>query len=179
MTCIAAIVDSGKVWMGGDSLAAAGWECTSLANPKVFIRGEFLFGSCGEVRFGQLLQWSLVLPAPHESQDLFGFMCTDFITAIRDCFKAGGWAEKDKEKEKGGDFLVGFRGRIFEIESNYQIIEHTNPYACCGSGQAYACGSLYSTRDNKHSPEKRIRMALEAAEHHNMGVRGPFTILSL
>jgi hypothetical protein len=35
----------------------------------------------------------------------------------------GGYAEKDKEAEKGGCFLVGVGGRLFQIESDYQVAE--------------------------------------------------------
>lgn len=38
---------------------------------------------------------------------------------------------------------------------------------------------MFAIRDASMEPEERIRMALQAAEHHSAGVRGPFVIQSI
>lgn len=166
--------------MGGDSAGVDGyWNLTACSAPKVFLRGEFLIGYTTSFRMGQLLQFSFSPPTPHEAQDIFGFMVVDFVNALRQCLKDGGWAEKEKERENAGNFLVGFRGRLFELQCNYQVLESTDNYLAVGCGEPYAKGSFHATTGSKRTPEERIRMALSAAEHHSAGVCGPFVVLSV
>jgi len=47
---------------------------------------------------------------------------------FRECFKEGGFATKEDEKEIGGNFLVGIQGRLFCIESDYQVEEAIDNY---------------------------------------------------
>ncbi len=180
MTCIAAVTDGTTVWMGGDSAGANGWDIVNRRDPKVFQRGEWLIGFTTSFRMGQLLMHKFVPPTPHEDQDLFAFMVSDFIDAVRQCLKDGGFAKKDLDVETGGNFLVGYRGRIFEIEGDYQVGEALDSYGAAGCGYAYAKGAMHALGpiSAKNPPSSMIRKALEAAERHSAGVRGPFAILS-
>jgi ATP-dependent protease HslVU (ClpYQ) peptidase subunit len=175
MTCIVGLVDEGKVYIGGDSAGVNGnWDLTVRADSKVFFTGPFLMGFTSSFRMGQLLRYAFV-PPPHQPDvDLYRYMTVDFINAVRDCLKTGGWAKKDGEKESGGVFLVGYRGHLFEIESDYQVGEAHDAYMAVGSGDSVALGALYATQ--KLPPLVRVRLALEAAERWNAGVRGPFVI---
>lgn len=175
MTCIVGLVDEGKVYMGGDSAGVnGGWDLVVRADPKVFHIGPFVVGFTSSFRMGQLLRFALVPPVHPPEVDIYRYMTVDFINAVRDCLKTGGWAKKDGEKESGGVFLVGYRGRLFEIDSDYQVGEGLDGYMAVGSGDQVALGALYATQ--KLPPLVRIRLALEAAERWNAGVRGPFVI---
>jgi hypothetical protein len=169
LTCIAAVVHDGGVWMGGDSAGVSGYDLAIRRDAKVFRTGEFLFGFTDSFRMGQLLRYSLTLPDLRllDGDDVPRFMATRFVDAVRDCLKAGGYAEKHDDAERGGTFLVGFRGRLFRVCSDYQVCESADGYDAIGCGHAVAAGSLYSTRDS--GPESRVRTALEAAERHNAG----------
>lgn len=177
MTCIVGLVDGGRVFMGSDSAAVDGWSLSVVRQPKVFVNGGFLMGYTSSFRMGQLLACALKPPVPPEGCDLFAFMVTDFVDAVRSCLKAGGIARKSEEVEKAGTFLVGHAGRLFSIEDQYQVIESLHSFEACGSGDDVALGSLYSTAGR--DPVARVHLALEAAEHLNAGVRGPFHILSI
>lgn len=177
MTCIAALVDNDTIWMGGDSAGVAGFELCIRSDQKVFKVEKFLFGFTSSFRMGQLLRYSFTPPKRHPDKDLMAYMVTDFVDAIRKCFKDGGFANKNNEVETGGIFLVGHSGRLFCIEADYQVGESSDLYFAVGCGESYAKGSLFSTKQLIAS--ERIRIALESAEHHSAGVRGPFTILSL
>jgi hypothetical protein len=96
--------------------------------------------------------------------------------AARTCFREGGFARKKDEQEEGGHFLVGVRGRLFEIESDYQVGESLDGYAAIGSGDDVALGALFATHHLGMSPEQRLTLALEAAQHHITSVRAPFLI---
>jgi ATP-dependent protease HslVU (ClpYQ) peptidase subunit len=176
MTCIAAVTDGSTVWMGGDSAGSSSWDIVTRKDPKVFRNGEMLIGFTTSFRMGQLLAHRFTPPTLREGQDVYAFMVTDFVDAVRQCLKDGGFAKKDGDREEGGTFLVGFRGRLFEVSDDYQVGEAADTYAAVGCGHAYAKGSLFATE--ARNPADRIRSALAAAERHSNGVRGPFTILS-
>ncbi len=126
---------------------------------------------------GQLLHYALAAPLPREGQDIEQFMVIDFVNAVRDCFKVAGFAEKDKEQESGGVFLVGFRGQLYRVAADYQVGRPADGYDAVGCGDQQANGSLFSTVGRP--PETRIRTALSAAEHHSAGVRAPFVVHSV
>jgi ATP-dependent protease HslVU (ClpYQ) peptidase subunit len=177
MTCIAAVVHDSKVYLGGDSAGSDDWEIDTRADTKVFALGEFLIGFTTSYRMGQLLRYAFTPPALPDSEnaDLFRYMVADFIEATRECLKKGGFAKKESEREEGGCFLIGVRGRIFNVFGDYQVQETVDGYNATGGGRAYAKGALFASAGLP--PEKRIRMALKAAERHTPGVRGPFVIL--
>ncbi|EIV91013.1 hypothetical protein [Frankia sp. QA3] len=175
MTCIVGVQQDGRVVIGGDSAGVAGWSITVRADTKVFRNGEFIMGFTDSFRMGQLLRYSLVPPVPQD-WDLDRFMATDFIAVVRDCLREGGFARNDSGNESGGLFLVGIRGHLYRIDSDYQIGRSVDDYYAVGSGDEYACGSLHSTRGL--DAEQRVQMALEAAAHHSTGVCPPFHIVS-
>lgn len=176
MTCIAAVTDGKTVWMGGDSAGVSGWDLTPRKDEKVYRRGEWLLGFTSSFRMGQLLGYRLTIPPFDGDEPDMAYMVGLFIDAVRDCLKTGGWAEKDKDRERGGCFLAACRGRIFRIDDDFQVGEPLTPYDAVGCGEAYAKGALFS--NGKLCPENRILQALNAAEAHSAGVRGPFIILS-
>jgi ATP-dependent protease HslVU (ClpYQ) peptidase subunit len=175
MTCIAGLRQGGKVYVGGDSAGISGWDVTIRADPKVFVTGAYAMGFTTSFRLGQLLQFRLKLPEPPRSpRRLYPFMVNEFVEAARECLKTGGVATREKEAEQGGTFIVGVRGRIFIVESDYQVVEPSAPFAAIGSGAPYALGALATS---KGGPAARVRQALAVAERFCAGVRAPFRIL--
>ena len=177
MTCIVGLKANHTVWIGGDSATATSYRSHVSLCRKVFERGDFLIGGTTSWRMLQLLQYELtipVLPRKMTQEELHGWMVKEFVKAVRDCLTAGGFATKDKEQETGGSFLIGVSGRLFGIESDYQVAEYDEGYISCGSGMELALGALHITPNLK--PRERLRLALEASAHHNPFVRPPFTI---
>jgi hypothetical protein len=170
MTCIVGVVERGVVYLAGDSAGVAGYGLTLRRDPKVFRNGEFVLGFTSSFRMGQLLQHAFTPPAIEEPLDRY--MVTPFVNALRACFKDGGYAAKNREQEEGGTFLVGVRGRLYQVEDDYQVGEARADYAAIGCGAQVALGALHVTAG--HPPGARLRLALEAAEAWNAGVRGPF-----
>ena len=103
-------------------------------DPKVFTLGDFVIGFTTSYRMGQLLQFNLEIPCHHDEVSLFAYMVTVFIDAVRECLKTGGYAEKAKEVEKAGTFLVGYKGHLFRIEGDYQVAESALSYDAIGCG---------------------------------------------
>ena len=177
MTCIVGLVEDGTVYIGGDSAGVAGYSLTVRKDVKVFRNGDFLIGFTSSFRMGQLLHHAFVppeFPTWDEKNTVEKYMSTTFVDAIRQCLKDGGFAQKTSEQESGGNFLIGFKGRLFEIASDYQVGEPLDGYAAVGCGYDVALGALYATPNTK--PKKRVELALQASERHNAGVRGPFIV---
>jgi len=176
VTCIVGLRHKGKVYIGGDSAGVAGWDLQVRADRKVFVNGPFAFGFCGSFRLSQILPYSFAPPKRNAEKDVYAFMVTEFVDAERSARKSGGWAKKENEVEKGGFFLVGYAGRLFYVESDYQVGEASVDYNATGCGSSYAIGSLYTS---KGEPKSRVKLALQCAESNSAGVRGPFHIVSV
>jgi hypothetical protein len=176
MTAVAGIVENGVVYLGADSAGSAGTSLAVRSDPQGFherplrVRLHMVVS-----HMGQLLNHAFKPPAPpRDSGDLDEFMVVGFVDALRECLKFGGFAESKNEVERGGEFLVGVDGRLFTIESDYQVAENVDPYAAVGCGADLALGSLHTTLDFEMTPSERIDAALLAAERFSAGVRGPF-----
>ena len=104
-------------------------------------------------------------------------MVTKFIPKIIELFKNNITHEEDKNK--GANFIVGVNNKLFEIQSDYSVLEPMDGMCAVGCGEYTAMGSLYSTKNDetKTIPE-RIQIALEAAEHCCCGVQRPFRIIN-
>lgn len=178
MTCIVGVRHNGVVTIGGDSAGVAGYSITPRGDRKVFRNGPYAMGFTTSFRMGQLLAFALEPPTPPRRGDILGFMVTDFVDAVRECLKTGGYAEKSNEVESAGSFLVGVRGHLFEIGSDYQVGVPQNGYAAVGCGDDLALGALYVTKGSDLTPEERVQAALMAAEHHSAGVMRPFYMVS-
>jgi ATP-dependent protease HslVU (ClpYQ) peptidase subunit len=174
VTCIVGIADGKRVWIGGDSAGVAGYAVTVRADTKVFENGPMVFGFTSSFRMGQLLRHSLSIPKHYEG-DVDKWLCTDWINSVRQCLKDGGFATSKDGAERGGCFLFGYRGHLYQVDNDFQVADPVAQYAAVGCGEEYAQGNLYSSTGD---PEKRIRQALEAAANFSGGVTGPFHVMS-
>lgn len=174
MTCIVGIAHQGKVWIGGDSAGVAGLDMMLRADRKVIRNGDFIMGFTSSFRMGQLLQVKLVPPKHHSDVDVFEYMVGDFVEAVRTCLTAGGYSSKNNNVEQGGVFLVGFKGRLFKIEGDFQVGERVGGIDACGCGESFALGSLAETEHML--PKDRVQRALQTAERFSAGVKAPFHV---
>lgn len=178
MTCIVGLVADGTVWMGADS--ASIWSDhrrEARTDPKLFQVGDMLIGYTSSFRMGQLLMYSLILPEHPDGETAHRYLATHFVDAVRATLQKGGFAKKEHEQEEGGTFLVGYRGGLYCVESDYQVGQAESGYTAAGCGSYFALGSLHSTRWGH--PNDRINAALEAAAFHTGGVIPPFKVLNI
>ncbi len=179
MTAIAGIAENGKVWIGGDSAGVGGLSLSIRSDPKVFINGEFIFGYTSSFRMGQILEHLFSPPVPYEGENGMAYMVKRFIPGVKEALKNGGYQRHESGQDIGGTFLVGYRGQLYEVESDYQVARVAQPYDACGCGRDLILGSLHATESFGMLPQKRITMALDAAVAFSAGVRGPYTIMSV
>lgn len=173
MTCIVGIQHNGRVHIGGDSAGVAGSSLAIRGDAKVFRNGPYVMGFTTSFRMGQLLRYAFTPPKPEG--DLDAFMATTFVDAVRATLRDGGWLTTNSDREEGGTFLVGVRGVLYAVHSDFQIARTLNGYAAVGCGGDIALGAIYATRGER-SPRRRINIALEAAAEHSAGVSGPFVV---
>jgi hypothetical protein len=173
MTCIVGIQHQGRVYIGGDSAGISGDSLTSRADAKVFTVGPYVMGFAHSFRMGQLLRYRLKAPKP-PVRGLDRFMVTGFVDAVRTALFDGGTLTDRNGVQEGFTFLVGVGGRLYHIDTDFQIERTHDDYLAVGCGDDLALGSLFSTRGQQ--PRPRIRLALGAAAHHSSGVCAPFTV---
>lgn len=180
MTCIVAIADGkGKVFMGADTYGSSPGSGTYVGNPKCFINGEFLIGCTSTFRVIDLLAYKLNVPKVHPDlqEDPDKYMRTVFVDSVRQCFKDSGHLRVDMGVEVGGNFLVGYNGKVYEVQPDFSVLNVPNYGGSVGSGESAARGSLYTTKKLKMTHKEKIKIALEAAVEVVPSVRGPFIFL--
>ena len=181
MTCIIGYADSKNMYIAGDSCGSNGSYFTIRKDDKIFKKGKMLFGYTTSFRMGQLLQWKLSIPKHQNDISTVEYMNTVFIDSIIDCFKKNGYAKIDNNVESGGNFIVCYQGRVFEIHSDYQIAEHSKGYSSCGCGYIAALASfeMAMSCNYKKSIEYKLKKALFIASSMIPGVKQPFNVLRM
>jgi len=185
VTCIVAVMETGRIVVAGDSQAGntTRYSIMPRRDPKVFRLPaptggptELVIGYTSSYRMGQLLRFGFTPPPHPAAKDAFAYLAQYFADTARTRFKEGGFAEVDRGVEKGGTFLVAYAGRIFGIFDNFQVAEFDLDYAAVGSGEELALGALHALSDSKKSAEDRARAAIAAAAAFNAYVGGPITV---
>jgi ATP-dependent protease HslVU (ClpYQ) peptidase subunit len=183
VTCIVGVVHGKDVYVGGDSAGTAGYQVRVRTDTKVFSLNprpteRWLLGYCGSFRVGQALRFGFTVPERPKGMDLYEFMCTKFVDAVRSRLRdAGTRRKKDDEESVYASILAAHAGKLYCIESDFQVAEFQDGYTAIGSGEELALGALWATENRR--PEYRIRKALEAAAYWNAAVCEPFTVKKL
>lgn len=177
MTCIVGIAHEGKVYIGGDSMAAAQWDRNVSGLRKVFRVGEFLIGYTTSFRMGQILQYYLEVRPREEGEDDLRYMVVAFIEAVRTCLREKAYTSISNSQESGGTFLVGYRGRLYTVSDDFQVNLWTNGIAACGCGEPYALGAMLALPNL--APVDRVMKALEISAELSNGVTAPFYVETL
>lgn len=193
MTCIAAVIDQDKVWMGCDSFV--GGRHTHMLLPQdenklftteVLVVGaekeKLIFGFAGSVRDCQVVKHDLNLPIynPDDEMSDIKFLINRVIPAIKRAHKSHGVLTVREGVETAGSwFLLGWRKKLYYIGEDYCVVPSSTNYLALGSGEDVAHGSLQSTEGLNMHPGERIVQALKAAESNTNFVRAPFYVESI
>ena len=172
MTCVVGLVDDGKVYMGADSCSiSADYDAHADRMPKLFRVGDALIGFTSSWRMGQILAYHLELETPQD-EDTRAYMVKTFIPAVRKVLKEHGYAEVKDNAESIGRFLVGIKGRLFQIQEDLALLER-GQFDAIGCGSKYALGAMTVMNGE---PRQKIHKALYAASTLNVGVMPPMLI---
>jgi ATP-dependent protease HslVU (ClpYQ) peptidase subunit len=186
MSCVIGYVDKdGKIFMGADSAAIyhTSLDIRNICNSKIFNKDDMLFGFVSSLRCGQILRYIFKIPSRPEGIDDMTYMCAIFVDAMKNCFKENDFAlvVDGGELAFEGDILIGYRGALYKIESNFQIILEDAPYVSIGCGEPYATTSMSVLEDVSPdmTPDDKILLALGKCEHFNAGIRKPFYVYKM
>ena len=182
ITCIVALIDKEKIYIGGDRLATDGVGTKyNLQMKKVWKKGnEMIFGSAGSVRGFQLLAHGSAIPPIKKGQSIEEYLVLDLADAMKKALALGGELHDKHGIETGFNHMIlGYEGRLFSFYEDMAYIEIVDKYTAIGSGSRFALGSLYSTEKMDMSSEDRIKLALKSAQKFNAYVQEPYDIISL
>lgn len=175
MTCICGIESKGMVFLGGDRAATdGGLNRTLIKEPKVFEKDHIGFGVCGLPKVMDALQHTIEIPL-YSGENGKGYLVGKVIPAIREGLKKMECTEEHNGQQYfHGAMLIGFMGRLYQLQSNFQLVEPANGFDAVGSGAEPALGSLRSSKGN---PKERLLKALKVSAENNAGVAPPFDVI--
>lgn len=158
MTCIVGFVDKNyrTCYMAGDHIGTDGYSKLNYNNQKVFKNGEFLIGYTTSFRMGQLLQYKWKAPTRNKTtKDDLEYLVNQVVPSFIKLFRDNGFLSSESEATardsktnttsgaiSGGQFLIGYRGRLYTVQSDFAVLEEARGYAACGCGQEYALGAI-------------------------------------
>lgn len=127
-------------------------DVLKLSTPKIIKKvdsdnNELLIGVTGSMRGIQLLEYQWTLPERSVCISDKEYIIVDIVNSIKDLFITHCYGIKQEEQELQDDqFMIGYKGEIYLLDTNYQIITTQNDYAAIGAGAPYAFGFMYSER---------------------------------
>jgi ATP-dependent protease HslVU (ClpYQ) peptidase subunit len=173
MTCIIGLEQNGKIFLGGDSASAAGNIVRSTMTEKVFRKDPFIIGYTSSFRMGQILHYCIDFPLNTVYNE--EYMVGKFIETLRAQFKNLGFSKIENNEEVGGTFLVGIEGKIWQIDSDFQVNRSKDGLFSVGCGSEFALGAL---KANEYLlPRERVLSALSISAYFCPWVKPPFIVL--
>ena len=175
MTCIVAISDGSKVYMGGERGHSDTHIISSSSSPKIFEVGSYLIGYAGNTGIGQAVIFNFDFPPLPKTNKIETHMMRVFIPALRSFIKDNDIKLPENEDDNAS-FIVGVKGHVFEIDmTDFQCVQYEE--LAIGSGSGYAYGSLHTTEGYDLTPIDRIHLALDAAITYSPTCQGPIDYL--
>jgi len=169
MSCVVALINNGKIYMGADGVSTNGRaEHRPIHCEKIFWNKEYLIGFTGSIRNGQLIKSDYFSP-PEDIKDLPDAMYDHFTKKGVIC------NDEDGTVIQQSNFLIAWKGEIYDILVDFQMNKTYGDYNAIGSGANTALGSFFTSRRFK-SPTKRVLTALKAAAEFSFAVGEPYTI---
>ena len=179
MTCIVGLIHNGSVYMDADSGSLTGYAQTSVAETKVYRKGELLIGDSGSVRCAQILRYAVKPQTIPQDADMHEYLSTVFADDFRRALKAAGIETPWKQPDPWGEALIGARGRLYKLGHDFSVVSSAgSAYMCLGGAADIALGAMFVTRAWP-DPKLRLELALSAATHHMAGILPPYVIEEL
>ena len=194
MTTIVGITDGTHVYMAADSGVFTNNVVYSQPHPKTFeLVPDMLLGYSGSSRVADLIRgWlrphGLSKFAPdHDHDHQLSYLAGPFAHQLRELLKEHGALITSVEKDDNGKelmdgvMLIGWRGKLYSIHSDFGVIESSDPYHATGAGQEFVYGAMAAlsvAHAGGQSLTDCLVRALEITEHFSVYTRRPFTVMS-
>ena len=117
-------------------------ECMSDNLSKIIKKGDMLIGIAGHLRATNIVEHIFQVPEIEDDQKPIEYLAKQFIPALRETYKQEAYSENDKGKDvNGSTIIIGFKGNVYEISSDYAVTENNRKFMSIGSGSQYATGA--------------------------------------
>ena len=180
MTCILATISKGKVHMIGDMCGSNGFTHKNYTkNVKVFKNGDFLVGYTTCYRMGQILEYSWETPTKSLDYSDDVYLYKHVVNSLKTAFDTNSFGHKKGKSFSGGNFLLGWKGRILEVQDNLSILEHEY-FASVGCGEYFANASMATQMElgvNEDNPELFLSTALKVTSGLVTGVSSAYSYI--
>lgn len=172
MTTIVATCKNGNVIMGADA------QVTDNARPnrhskmeKITKNNGWLIAGSGDSQPCDVMQHVFIPPVPtnKERENLYKFMITKFVPAMRECLDENGYKPDPNDKEQSFSMLFAFDGEVFDIGDDFSVMLNSDGIYGVGNGSQFAIGALYAGAS--------VEKALEIASNNDIYTSGPFQIV--
>lgn len=175
MSLVVAIKHEKSIIIGSDSLAVNNdGEIRIRPHGKFFKHGKYLIGYVGYGRDAQLLEYGW--EPPKDIRDL-PFAMRDRLGKNGRVISAAG---EDSIEVMASNFLICHKGKIYELNVDFELIVLSRNYSAIGSGNQFALGSLYTTAFAKNiSTVERLTLALKAGSENSVYVGDEFYFESI
>lgn len=172
MTTIVAVAKNGNVTIGADAQVTDGSRpFIHTTMEKITKNNGWLIAGAGDSAPCDILQLIFVPPVPgvKEKENLYKFMVTKFVPAMRECLEENGWKEDKEDKDSGFNMLFAFDGEVFDIGNDFSVLLNSDGIYGVGSGSSIAIGALYAGAS--------VERALEIAANNDIYTSPPFQIV--
>jgi ATP-dependent protease HslVU (ClpYQ) peptidase subunit len=180
MTCIAALVRDGQVWVAADTIAVTGddrvWHGrTKIVRKAIGRTDEALMAACGDGVLTDLIRYDLQLPAPPDPGD--DNDCNAWARATAAALTELAVDCKPPVLDDGhlnGAALLGHAGRLWYISQN--SAHPVRRFTAIGSGGDAALGVLDVLTEQDADPEYAVQRAVIAACRYDVNCREPVIV---
>lgn len=178
MTCIVGWAENGISYIGGDSAGVSKQNLRIRADEKVFSKGNMILGCAGSYRIIQILRYMFKIPRHPKGCSDYEYLVSIFTDKLIELLTDKYAAQlKDNLLGSEGFILLGYHGKIYNIEPDFHVGQNLCGYDACGSGENYALGALAAIAKYEMNPIIRIRETLDAASQFCNAVKPPYIIV--
>jgi len=174
MSTVVGLKTNNGVWIGCDSRASTeDGDVRPIVAEKIFNNGHYLVGFIGSVRGGQVIRPEY-FKAPKRVGDWPDALIKQFTD--KQCLAM----DEKSTALMLCNFVIGDKrtGKLYEILVDFQMNE-IEEMTAIGSGSNFAFGSLFTTRELNIKGERRVKLALETAQHFDAATGGPLIVKKL
>jgi len=184
VTCVVGMTDGTKVYLACDSAYSDTMISSASKSPKVFKKDQHIIGYAGNIGLGQNVCYNFHPDVSNVDDE--NYMYTSFMPQLREfvCEMTPDFSSKlDAIDDNHTDFIVGIKGRLFEISTfGFQCSEYS--YTAIGSGSQIAIGYLFSVLSdelikNECDYYNETIKAVEAAIYFNPHCQHPILIIEM
>ena len=172
MTTIVATCKNGNVVMGADAQVSDGARPNRHPKmEKITKNNGWLIAGSGDSQPCDVIQHIFIPPVPSakERENLYKFMITKFVPAMRECLDENGYKPDPNDKEQSFSMLFAFDGEVFDIGDDFSVMLNSDGIYGVGNGSQFAIGALYAGTS--------VEKALEIASNNDIYTSGPFQIV--